>query len=491
MAVMDGYVRVSQVGDRDGDSYRSPVIQAEEIERWAKNNGVTIGKILTDEDVSGPSPVAQRKLEKLIQRAERGESAGVIVHRADRFGRDHNETLKAAKRLKDAEARLVGVADGVDSDQPHGKWILNFMSLQAEDYLDRVRSNWDAAGQRAVAEGKHIASKAPIGYLRADEASPIYDSGGDLVRDARLIVDPEKAPAILTMFEMRAAGKSYAAISDFLEEQLGKPFAKSTLGGMLRNRAYLGEARGFNDHVKPGAHVAIVPPDLFAKTQPKSRGYVPRNGSLAEQALLAGVVTCGGCGHKMRTLGTTDKKTGKRVANYVCSARYSDGRCEAPAAASVKLVDEFVVTRFQDDELALSSAKADAERRYLLAKEAVAKADADLDEWVTDEDDNRGLLGKDRYQQGIVDRQARLDAAKREMWDAEEDGAMEDGEVMFAGTDEPIVYSLWGEDKARDRRLLKRYIRSVSVTKADPKRRRWQPIAERVHIEWITAEVAA
>ena len=101
----------------------------------------------------------------------------MIVHRADRFGRDHNETLKAAKRLKDADARLVGVADGVDSDQPQGKWILNFMSLQAEDYLDRVKVNWKAATDRAVIkEGKHIARACLGAEVRVLIAERPYDS---------------------------------------------------------------------------------------------------------------------------------------------------------------------------------------------------------------------------------------------------------------------------------------------------------------------------
>ena len=81
--------------------------------------------------MSGARPVVQRGLEALIKRAEQGASRGVLVHRVDRFARDHTETIITAKRLKDADARLVGVTDGVDSDQPHGKWLLNFMSLQA------------------------------------------------------------------------------------------------------------------------------------------------------------------------------------------------------------------------------------------------------------------------------------------------------------------------------------------------------------------------
>jgi DNA invertase Pin-like site-specific DNA recombinase len=84
---MDAYLRVSRRAGREGDAYRSPDLQLQDIERWAKGNGVTLGKVVKEEDVSGARPVVHRGLEELIQRAQRGESRGVLVHRIDRFGR--------------------------------------------------------------------------------------------------------------------------------------------------------------------------------------------------------------------------------------------------------------------------------------------------------------------------------------------------------------------------------------------------------------------
>jgi len=43
---MNAYIRVSRVGDREGEAYRAPGIQRDEIERWAKNNGVEVGKVV-------------------------------------------------------------------------------------------------------------------------------------------------------------------------------------------------------------------------------------------------------------------------------------------------------------------------------------------------------------------------------------------------------------------------------------------------------------
>lgn len=483
--VMDGYIRVSHRGDREGESYRSPEIQRDEIARWAKNNNVELGKVVTDEDVSGAKPVEQRGLGDLIKRAEEGLSGGVIVHRADRFGRDHNETLIAAKRLKDAGARLVGVADGVDSDQPHGKWILNFMSLQAEDYLDRVRENWSAATSRAVAGGIHIASKAPLGYLRTDQVEPQHDSGGKLVRDGRLIVDPAAAPAIQRAFEMRAAGESYRSIVGYLEEALGRGVAKSSIAGFLKNRAYLGEARGPGGAVKEGAHEALVSETLFAKVQPRKGAHHPRDGSLAKQALLSGLITCESCGHKLRTLGSTDKKTGKREASYVCAANYSSGKCDAPAAAKTKLVDAYVVDLMQEDEEAVASAAVSAEQRFLAAREKVKEAGEALDAWV-DDPTIASSIGTERFQRGLLARQSALDEARRELWELDDLDISDEAPVVWVDG-KPHVYELWGEDREADRKRLRRFISSVTLAKADPARRRWQPISERVAVQWVGA----
>lgn len=487
MTTMDGYVRVSHRGDREGDSYRSPTIQREEIERWAKNNGVTLGKVVTDENVSGGKNVKDRKLGELIERAEKGVSSGVVVYKSDRFARNTIETLLAVKRLKDADARLVGVADGIDTDQPGGKLQLNIMATLAENYLDGIKAGWKASTDRAVESGIHVASKAPIGYLRMDEVNPQYrESDGKLIRDGHLVVDPETAPAVKRAFEMRADDNaSWMAIVAFLEAELGRGFARSTVTGIIKNRAYLGEARGPHEAVKAGAHDAIVSPSLFARAQPDTREVFPRDGTLTRQTLLAGLVVCDACGHKMRVIGSTNKGTGERFPTYVCSGHYASGNCESPAAARASVVDQFVAEQLMEDEEGATAAAASAEERFLQTRETVKEAEAALDQWL--DPAVSAALDKGRFQAGLLARQATLDEANRAMWEVENLGIPDDAEVLFAESGKPMLYELWGEDHDADRRRLRRYIKSVSLAKADPKRRRWQPIGERVKIEWVGA----
>ena len=44
---------------------------------------------------------------------------------------------------------------------------------------------------------------------------------------------------------------------------------------------------------------------------------------------------------------------------------------------------------------------------------------------------------------------------------------------------------------AQKRAVVRAYINRITLTKADPKRRRWQPIAERVQVAWVAAPTSS
>jgi DNA invertase Pin-like site-specific DNA recombinase len=78
---MDGYVRVSRVAGREGDSYISPSVQRESIEKWASYKGVTIAAWHIDEDWSGGTH-ERPGLEAAVERAVSGEVDGTSLGRS-------------------------------------------------------------------------------------------------------------------------------------------------------------------------------------------------------------------------------------------------------------------------------------------------------------------------------------------------------------------------------------------------------------------------
>jgi hypothetical protein len=71
MTVMDGYARRSKKKDATALAEQ----QEREIRAVAERLGVTLGLLVFEDDVSGAKPARERRLEELVQRCERRESA--------------------------------------------------------------------------------------------------------------------------------------------------------------------------------------------------------------------------------------------------------------------------------------------------------------------------------------------------------------------------------------------------------------------------------
>ena len=99
--VIDGYVRVSQLRGREGESFISPVVQGEQIRAWATMRGARVGRVFEELDVSG-ARADRPLLEEALARIESGASDGLVVAKLDRFGRSLIHSLAAVERIQAA-----------------------------------------------------------------------------------------------------------------------------------------------------------------------------------------------------------------------------------------------------------------------------------------------------------------------------------------------------------------------------------------------------
>jgi DNA invertase Pin-like site-specific DNA recombinase len=178
--IVDGYIRVSQVNDRQGERFISPAVQREAIERWVRLHGAVVAELFEELDESGARG-DRPLLARAIARVERGESGGIVVSRLDRFGRSLLDGLAAIDRITRAGGTFVAVEDGLDLSTDTGRLVLRIMLSLGEWELDRVRSSWRVAKQRAIARGVHV-GRAPAGYRRRS--------------DGRLVPDRRYAPLV-------------------------------------------------------------------------------------------------------------------------------------------------------------------------------------------------------------------------------------------------------------------------------------------------------
>ena len=385
--LLDGYVRVSQVGKRKGERFISPAVQREQIERCIEGrDGAVLGEVFEEFDESG----ARRDrplLMEAIERIERGESNGLVVSRLDRFGRVVIDGLRAIQRIQEAGGTFVSVQDGLDPSTPTGKLVLQNLFSISEWYLEGVRANWDTAKERAIARGVWVA-RAPYGYRR-DE-------------DGRLEVVPEQSAVVREVYEARAINRAtYQEIAKTLNRRglltnSGVPFSCGTLAGMVRSPAYRGEAR-HGSHRNPHAHEPIVDSVTWQKAQ-----SAPRLTTKEADYLLAGLIRCRSCGRMMS--GERAEGSRRGYTTYRCS--HDSGECKDPAYARgdelEPLVEEFIFGSCGQSQSSVSNSQEEA------CGSAVEAAEAELEAY-RDEPLLLSAVGAASFTAGLVARERLLE----------------------------------------------------------------------------------
>ena len=155
---LDGYIRVSKVGKREGASFISPEVQEEAIQRWADAHGHQIVKWHPEIDKSAGRGKKRPMFEDMLKRVTSGQSDGIVVWKLSRFGRDALDAGLAIRRIEDAGGCVESATEGTQT-----KLVRAVLLGIAEDELDRIRDGWANATIRAVERGLWV-GRTPIGY---------------------------------------------------------------------------------------------------------------------------------------------------------------------------------------------------------------------------------------------------------------------------------------------------------------------------------------
>jgi hypothetical protein len=138
---------------------------------------------------------------------------------------------------------------------------------------------------------------------------------------------------------------------------------------LLASRVVLGHIY-FGDHVKLGAHPAIVDADVWRRVQEAS---APRGRQSKSERLLArlGVLRCASCGSRM----VVTSSNGGAHPGYRCSPT---GDCDRRVSISARLVERLVIDAVKA-ALADVEGRASAEQGARKAAQALEHAQAELD----------------------------------------------------------------------------------------------------------------
>ena len=181
---------------------------------------------------------------------------------------------------------------------------------------------------------------------------------------------------------------------------------------MVKNRAYLGEARQ-GAIVNPSAHEPIVTQAEFDAAQAGRTLLRPvHDGSIASKALLGGLARCAGCGHTLKVTG--NGRPGQRFPVYYCIGRYAKGMCPARASIRASYLDEFVeehVLAALEAEDGLLAQAVESSQAIEQAARAVEEAEHELDLYVSNPK-LLSILGEQKFVEGVEARQNALDQAR-------------------------------------------------------------------------------
>jgi DNA invertase Pin-like site-specific DNA recombinase len=463
MAPLAIYVRVSEVGERNGPSFGSPAEQEAAAREWTERAGVEVyfnEERCVDLDVSGALSADKRKLGRLIERCESGELGGIIVRDERRFARDEIEGGVALDRLVECGARLKATWSGFDSENitPESRMVFDFMMAIGKAERARNRLARVAGSRRAADRGAYLAASAPLGYVMDTERRISPGPAAETVRD---------------VFRRRAEGESLRSLSAWLKAQ-GHQVSKSGVRVLLANRAYVGEmtvptARKGELEVRRDAHPPLVTEEEWERANAAGGAYHPRNGKWSSQARLTGIVTCSGCGKPLSVHGGGKRK---ETAYYSCT---TDG-CKQRVGIRMDRVDGWAEGVLSDAVYAAVPevlAVLAGDDRHRQALDAVNEARVELETFV--ESVSVAEIGRDAWIRGKQARAERLAVARKAL------AALPAPKPVSRGKARKLLTF----DEAQpllDRERFARYFEKIIISPVGRGRR--VPVAERAEV-WL------
>lgn len=322
------YLRLSKDDEQEGESV-SIGTQRSILLDYCRNHQYPVYKIYVDDGYSGMN-FARPGFQALLEDIERGVVNMVITKDLSRLGRDYIMTGYYSEIFFQAKGiRYIAIGDDFDSSKGYND-IAPFKNILNDMYARDISKKISAAKRQRAKQGLFIGSHAPFGYQK--------DPSGK----NRLIIDPEAAEAVRTIFALAASGMGGKAIAEELERRRivcpsahkynrgdkrfehlpavrdNKPYlwCHGTIGQILRNPVYTGclislKTETTNCKTKQrapvpaerqivthNAHEAIITQELFEAVQTARESHLcPAKAS--RYNLFRGKLFCESCGRAL------------------------------------------------------------------------------------------------------------------------------------------------------------------------------------------------
>ena len=291
--------------------------QVEQAQKLAAERGFSVVEIYADRALTGKND-KRPSFQKMLKDAAAGLFSYVVAWKSNRIGRNMLEAMLNEQRFRDLGVRFVYVEEDFD-DSAAGRFaarsMMNVNQFYSENMAEDIKRGMNSNASRCmVASGR-----LPLGY-KADA-------------DLRWILDEDRAPVVLEIFERVADGDLLSDIARDLNARgiktsSGADWGKSSFSVLLRNERYRGIY--IYDEIRvEGGIPRIVPDELFYKVQEvlKVKKSVRGRHSPFGDYALTGKLFCGLCGSAMTGMSGVSK-SGAPFHYYVCSKKRREHACD-------------------------------------------------------------------------------------------------------------------------------------------------------------------
>jgi DNA invertase Pin-like site-specific DNA recombinase len=311
------YTRVSL--DRDGTK-ASPQTQEAEARQLCAQRGWEVIGVFTDRNASAfKRGVKRPEFDRMLEGLEAGEADMVVAYKLDRLTRGGMVGVAdLLGRLEAAGAGLTTVHDNIDTSTPIGQGVLGIIASLARQESLNTAIRVASANERAAKAGKmHQGGCRQFGYQR-DGA--VEENEAAVVRDvaARLL-----------------AGESLRSVANDLNKRgipttTGGQWRSEALGQMLKSPRLVG-LRVYKDKTFPGSWEPVLDQGTWTDLQTRLSRHAAAKRTV-EAHLLTGLLFCGKCGGRLKTMGMR-LKDGRPYPRYQCVRQPGDSNCGGVAIA--------------------------------------------------------------------------------------------------------------------------------------------------------------
>lgn len=340
----------------DNQTNNSIAYQMEKIQKYSKENNITITAFFIDEAQTGTN-ANRTGFINMVNAAKNKEFEAVIIYDISRGSRDVGDWFIFRKAMADVNVKVISCTQNLGDIYNSNDFLIELISvgLGQREVLETRQKSIDGVAIKAK-QGQFLGGVSPFGY--------------DIV-NGQYVINPTEAPAVQKIFTMYASGCGYSDIIEALGSftgRYGRPFGKNSLSSILRNERYIGvyfwnkrKVKHFRkwaggelnpDVVRiEGAIPALISKDIWEVVQMRLSNN-KRNGSnkAKREYLLSGLIECSECGaayvgHNCRKV----KKDGKIYENtyYACGNKYRTKSCNSKNIRANEL-ETFVVAHVKD-----------------------------------------------------------------------------------------------------------------------------------------------